>query len=252
MLKLPSSLDKLSIEELYSKYGQPETVPIARVDESPLPPNVPDRAVLPLYLGTTANKISLAGTDLILTDFGEAFAPATTTRLCEDSRSPLASRPPEAQFEPQSALSYSADIWSLGIAIWKLVGLKPIFSDEFVTPDGVVAQQVDVLGPLPPSWWQRWEARSQFFDAEGISVQGDNMSPPLDAAFDTWVQHYRKKQNVGTFSDDEKTAFLQLLRRMLSFQPQNRPTALEILESDWVVNWAMPDCERSLQENGLK
>lgn len=248
MLKLPSSLNRLSIEQLYEKYGHPETVTISRVNEGPLPPNVPERAVLPLYLGKKANEISLADTQLILADFGEAFAPASNIRPCGDSRSPLAARPPEVRFEPPSPLSFSADIWSLAVALWNLVAMKPIFSDEFVTPDSVLAQQVDVLGPMPPGWWQRWEQRHQFFDEAGNSTQGEDASPPLNEAFDAWVQKYRKKRNVGVFSEGEKAAFLSLLHRMLSFDPQNRPTAMEVLMSNWVVKWAKPDFERSMKE----
>ncbi|KAG8414738.1 hypothetical protein J3459_014099 [Metarhizium acridum] len=149
MLKLPSSLDSLSVEQLHDKYGPPETVAVSRVDGGPLPHNVPKKAVLPLHLGKNANEISLADTHLILADFGEAFAPASRMRPCQDCRSPLAARPPEARFEPPSPLSFSADIWCLAVAMWNLVAMKPLFSDEFVTPDAVLAQQVDVLGPLP-------------------------------------------------------------------------------------------------------
>ncbi|KAG8406667.1 hypothetical protein J3458_021006 [Metarhizium acridum] len=130
--------------------------------------------------------------------------------------------------------------------MWNLVAMKPLFSDEFVTPDAVLAQQVDVLGPLPPRWWQRWEQRHQFFDEAGDSTQGGDPSPPLGEAFDVGVQKYRKKLNVGVFSQGEQTAFLQLLHQMLSFDPRKRPTAVEVLESDWVVEWAKPDFERSM------
>ncbi|KAK3182640.1 hypothetical protein K4F52_006090 [Lecanicillium sp. MT-2017a] len=221
---------------------------VSRVDGELLSSNVPKEATLPLSLGKTAREMSLADTHLILTDFGEAFAPALDTRLCEDSRSPLAARPPEARFEPLSPLSFSADIWSLAIALWNLVGMKPLFSDELVTPETVVAQQVDVLGPMPQSWWQLWEQRNQFFDATGNSTQGEDASPPLSEAFDAWVQKYRSKHKVGVFQEREKMAFLELLRRMLSFDPRNRPTAIEVLKSDWVVKWAKEDFERSMEE----
>lgn len=238
MLKLPPDLNSLSIEKLQEKYGLPETVAICRVDGGTLPPNIPPKAVLPLYLGKNAKDVSLQGTRLILSDFGEAFEPASRTRLCQDSRSPLAARPPEARFEPLSPLSFSADIWSLAVAMWNIVGMKPMFSDEFVTPDSVVAQQVDVLGPLPSSWWQLWAQRNEFFDERGNSIQGEDASPPLIEAFDAWVQNYRKKHHVGIFSEEEKAAFLQLLRPMLSIDPQKRPTGEEVLGSDWVVKWA--------------
>lgn len=90
MLKSPSSLNSLSVEQLHEKYGRPETVAVSRVDGAPLPHNIPEKAVLPLYLGKKAHEISLPETRLILADFGEAFAPASGTRPCEDCRSPLA------------------------------------------------------------------------------------------------------------------------------------------------------------------
>lgn len=91
-------------------------------------------------------------------------------------------------------------------------------------------------------------AANQFFDEGGNSIQGEDASPPLGEAFDAWVQKYRKKHDVGVFSEGEKTAFLRLLHRMLSFDPQNRPTAMDVLKSDWVVKWAKPDSERSMKE----
>ncbi|KFG81212.1 protein kinase domain-containing protein [Metarhizium anisopliae] len=247
MLKSPSSLNSLSVEQLYENYGRPETVAVSRVDGAPLPHDIPEKAVLPLYLCKKAHEISLPETRLILADFGEAFAPASSTRPCQDCRSPLAARPPEARFEPPSPLSFSADIWTLAIIMWKLVAMKPLFSDEFIPPDAVVAQHVDVLGPLPHPWWRRWQQRHQFFDEDGNSTQGEYASPPLGEAFGAWVQKYRKEFNVGVFSQGEKTAFLQLLRQMLSFDPRDRPTAAEVLESDWVVEWARPDFERSIK-----
>lgn len=248
MLKTTCALDNLSVEQLHSQYGKPETLPITRVDDGPLPPNVPAEAVLPLCLGPTAEKVSLPEAKLILADFGEAFAPAATARLCEDSRSPLAYRPPETRFEPHSPLSFPADIWSLGIAIWNIVGMKPLINDQFVTLDEITAQQVDVLGPLPRRWWEKWDARGQFFDEEGRSVQGENKSPVLSEAFDDWVQKYRKKMDVGVFKEEERQAFLELVRGMLAFEPGRRLTAREVLGSEWVVNWAMKDFEQSLRE----
>lgn len=212
------------------------------------PPNVPAKAVLPLPLGKRADGILLIDTNLLLADFGEAFAPALTVRPCEDSRSPLAARPSGARFEPLSPMSFSADIWCLGHAVWDLIAIRSLFGEEFVPPGGVVAQQVDVLGRMPPHWWENWEERSHFFDESGSSIQRESASPPLSQAFDDSAQKYRKKYKVGEFSAEEKKAFLDLLRRMLSFDPRSRPSAAQVLESEWMVNWAKPDFERSLQE----
>ncbi|KAG8417512.1 hypothetical protein J3458_005011 [Metarhizium acridum] len=66
-------------------------------------------------------------------------------RLGKDCHTPVAMRAPEALFEPDAPLSYPWDIWSLGTAIWEILGMKFIFS-ESETDDEIVAQQIDVLG----------------------------------------------------------------------------------------------------------
>ncbi|KAM3524804.1 hypothetical protein MY4038_007593 [Beauveria bassiana] len=69
--------------------------------------------------------------------------------------------------------------------------------------------------------------------------------PTLNKAFDDWLHKNRLEFEVGSFSEEEKTAFLQLLQRMLSYDPLQRPTADEVLKSGWIANWAMDDFEKS-------
>lgn len=58
------------------------------------------------------------------------------------------------------------------------------------------------------------------------------------------VQKWRRK--VGDeFDENEKAAFLDFMRRMLSFGPEDRLTVEEVLKSEWMVKWALPDHERS-------
>ncbi|CAJ2506665.1 Uu.00g078510.m01.CDS01 [Anthostomella pinea] len=78
LVKLDSTLDHLSVDQFREEYGKPEIVPIRRVDGQPLPPNVPSHAVMPLYLGKKAQDFTLDDArGLVLSDFGEAFAPGT-------------------------------------------------------------------------------------------------------------------------------------------------------------------------------
>jgi hypothetical protein len=43
------------------------------------------------------------------------------------------------------------------------------------------------------------------------------------------------------FDARERDAIFDMLRLMLSFRPENRPTAQQILESEWMVKWALPE-----------
>lgn len=245
LVKLPSTFDHLSVEQLYKDYGEPETVPITRRDGKPLPPNVPEKAVIPLDLSKPAKEFLLSDSHVVLNDFGEAFAPDLTVRRGEDCHTPLAARPPESRFEPLSPLSYSADIWSLAVTIWEILGMKSIFSNDWASADEIVTQQIDTLGPMPRDWWDRWDGRCQFFSNE--HPKGDREAwPPIEKAFDEYVQNYRRKYNVGEFDRKETVAILDLMRRMLVFRPHERLTAEEVLRSEWMVKWALPELEHNL------
>ncbi|KAJ5962629.1 hypothetical protein N7501_007570 [Penicillium viridicatum] len=245
LVKLPSSFDGLSIKQLYEIYGEPETVPITRYDGKPLPPNAPAKAAVPLFLGKYAEKFSLSDAHPLLSDFGEAFPPASEARFGKDCHTPPAFRAPETKFESQTPLAYPLDVWSLAIAIWEIIGMKCIFSTDHVDEDEIVSQHIDVLGPMPPGWWQRWEGRSRFFDEHGCPTEShrENRWPPLEESFEIGIQKWKK---VGSeITENEKSAFLDLMRRMLQFRPEERLTAEEVLSSEWMVKWALPDYERS-------
>lgn len=247
MIKLPSNFDNLSIKQLYEKYGEPEAIPVTRCNGRPLPPNVPTKAFLPLFLGKYAEKFSLSDAHVLLGDLGEAFSPTTETRLGRDCRAPLAFRALEAKFESQRPLSYPSDIWSLATAIWEIIGMKAIFSTDYVDGDEIVSQHVDVLGRMPSKWWQSWERRSRFFDEHGCpkASHEENRWPTLEESFEIGVQKWRLRDGSG-IEENEKVAFIDLMRlEMLSFRPEDRPTAEAVLMSEWMVKWALPDFRRS-------
>lgn len=249
LIRLPSSLDQLSIEQLYKEYGKPETVTITQCNKNPLPPNVPAKAALPLYLGKKAEEFTLSevGAGVLLGDFGEAFEPASDLRQGKDCHTPLAFRAPEAHFEPQAPLSYPSDIWGLATAIWEILGMKAIFSLEYTNINKIISQHIDVLGPLPYPWWESWEERDLFFDGNGKPKEGRGVWPPIKEAFEEGVQKYRRMDKIGEFDREEASAILDLMCRMLAFRPEGRPTAEEVLNSEWMMRWALPCFQRSLQ-----
>ena len=245
LVKLPSTFNHLSVTEFYEKYGEPETVPITQQNGEPLPPNVPPKAVLPLDLGIPANEFKLQDSNVLLTDFGESYSPSSEIRYGEHCRTPLDGRPPEAYFEPQRPLSFSADIWSLAVTMWEILGMKALFSNEYITQDEMVSEHIDVLGPMPQSWFESWKERGEFFlrDDQTLPTKRE-IWPKLDQAFEHGIQSYRQKLKMGDFGGEETRAFLDLMRVMLTF-PEERPTIEEVLKSEWMVKWVMPDYERA-------
>lgn len=208
---------------------------------------MPSEAVVPVYLGKYAEDFTLEDCHVLLSDFGEAFDPMRNPRLGEDCHTPIAARPPEALFESKSPLGQSADVWSLATAIWEILGMKALFSSEFATDDRVTSQQIDVLGPFPTLWWERWDARAQFFEEDGRPKLNRFVWPPMEQAFEEGVQKYRRKRTNSEFGQDETQAILELMRQMLRFEPERRPSMQDVLRSDWMVKWALPELERSQQ-----
>lgn len=49
------------------------------------------------------------------------------------------------------------------------------------------------------------------------------------------------------FDEEEIAAILTLTRRMLVFRPEDRLTAEEVLQSEWMVKWALPEFYKTLE-----
>lgn len=247
LIRLPSSLNKLTVEQLYGAFGEPCTEQIERLDGQPLPPGVPRYGTVPVWLGKKSNEIALNEAHLLLSDFGEAFSPSNPqqTRTGEQCCLPLPVLPPEAYFEPDRPISFPADIWALACAIRSIFSSRPLFDATLVTHDDISSQQVDILGQLPLKWWKRWEARHEYSDSTGRPKKGRFIVPSLEDCFEREIQAPRQRDGMGQVGTEETVALLDMLRRMLAFRPEERATATTILESRWMTSWGLPAFEKS-------
>ncbi|KAM5474578.1 hypothetical protein MauCBS54593_002154 [Microsporum audouinii] len=218
LLKMPSEFHQLPPEKLYERYGAPELDPVVRFDGEPLPPGVPSHGVAPIWLGEASEDISAVEAQILLSDFGQAFPPSREVRY--ESHTPLAIRPPEIIFE------YG----------------KPLSFPFLATQDDMVCEHVDALGILPPEWWQKWEARHSSFAEDGTPINRSAFRS-WDDRFEDSIQQPRCDSGMPPFGSDERDAISSMLRLMLSFKPENRPTAKQVLESEWMVKWALHQCD---------
>ncbi|KAL4945845.1 kinase-like domain-containing protein [Aspergillus oleicola] len=73
--------------------------------------------------------------------------------------------PPESRFANvghlDEPLSFSADIWTLGCAIWEIFGDRPPFG----------AFPVEILSKLPERWLVEWKERRNWFDEDGRRIK---------------------------------------------------------------------------------
>ncbi|KAG5988312.1 hypothetical protein E4U52_006702 [Claviceps spartinae] len=248
-LQLPSSFDNLSVEQLYERYGEPTKEPVVCLDPEAATthPSVPSYAVHSAWLGIPSDNVKLGEAKLILSDFGVAFRPDEKSQYISHATAVM--RPPESQFEPEVPLSLASDIWSLGCAIFELLGHRTLLDGYYtIDEDDITAQQIELQGPMPPEWWSRWEGRPIYFDEEGnrTNISWDDW--PWERRFGEWVQDMRQKWGMGRFGEDEMDALIKLLRCMLAWKPSERPDISKVLQSEWMTKWALPAYQKALEE----
>ncbi|OJJ42919.1 hypothetical protein ASPZODRAFT_161917 [Penicilliopsis zonata CBS 506.65] len=213
LLQVPPDFDQLSVQQLYERYGAPGLDPVLRLDGSPLPRGVPSHGIAPIWLAEASEKITLSESRILLADFGEAFSHSKESKY--KSYTPLVIRSPEAYFEPNTALSFLSDIWTLACTIWSIIAQRPLFEGFLMTQDDMTCEHVDALGVLPFEWWKS-------------------------------VQQPRRKRGIPSLDAREREAFFHMLRSMLAFRPGDRPTTKQILESEWMVKWALPEYQDNI------
>ncbi|KAB8270304.1 kinase-like protein [Aspergillus minisclerotigenes] len=211
LIRLPTSFDRLSVEQLYQKFGEPYTEAVMRLDGQPLPAGTPARGTVPVWLGKKANEVTLAEAHLLLSDFGEAFSPTDSQQKRRGDHS------------------------------------RPLFDATLATHDDISSQQVDILGPLPLESWDSWEVRHEYFEERGEPKKDRFIFPSLEHCFEKEIHAPRDKIGMGGFDRDEMVAILTMLRSMLAFKPEERATAKAVLGSDWMVTWGLPEFEKIRQ-----
>jgi hypothetical protein len=134
-----------------------------------------------------------------------------------------------------------------------MVAHRSLFDVLLATEDDVAAQWVDVVGPLLREWWEKWEAWPKYFTeagAGGQPIEGRWMWS-LDRRYEEWVQKPRsEQQSMGTMDAREREAFFVIMRRMLAFKPGDQPSAKEVLVTEWMRDWALPEYAKVMSLRG--
>ncbi|KAG8165498.1 hypothetical protein KVR01_004050 [Diaporthe batatas] len=249
MFRFPPSIyiNSLSQDAFYETFGQPMTYPVKRLDGAPLRPGVPEQVMPGAWLGCASEKITLADCAISLADFGEAYmvTPQGQQQGPPECHTPQRLRPPEARFAP-SELGPASDVWTLACAIFEIAGAQPLFFGSFfLTEDSVTEDWVDALGRLPDDWWARWDARAESFseDGERLDHSDDDVRGSIEHRFEKRSQALRRKEGTDEWAAEETTALLGMLKAMLKYKPVERISLVEVLETEWMVNWGIPALE---------
>ncbi len=232
------NLDSLSVEELYTRLGEPQKTLIIRTDGRPLGPGVPEYSVQPACTCTPSDE--LTDPTILICDLGEAFMADKGPH--HQLHTPLLLCPPEMIFA-DAGVGKPADIWALACTIHDIMGERPLFEGFWVDRNDVAAEMVSALGRPPASWWNGWQHRDEFFLEDGTwNVNPKRWHDSRSLSLEARVKLNGRVNDFG-FTSEEQAAWIELLRAMLIYEPEKRMTIREALDSTWVKQYGFPSCE---------
>ncbi|OQE14604.1 hypothetical protein PENSTE_c034G08243 [Penicillium steckii] len=158
----------------------------------------------------------------LLGDFGEArFGDLEHT----DDIMPNAYRVPEVIL--RSSWGYKVDTWSVGMIAWRLVcsgGLTNGINEDGIFDDRVhMAELIALLGPPSSNFRAQRHLSSAFWDESGNWKEG---APIPDITLEKLAEN---------IEGEDKEGFLRWLRMALQWDPEKRPTVLELLFDRWLM-----------------
>ncbi|OTA94876.1 hypothetical protein M434DRAFT_394248 [Hypoxylon sp. CO27-5] len=161
--------------------------------------------------------------NVLLSDFGAAVS--GDEKRNHDAQ-PNVYRSPEVMLKIE--WSYPVDIWNVGVMIWDLYEGRHLFNGE--DPDGKgystrahLAEVIGLLGPPPVDLVKRGARSSEFFTSDGQWKAA--VEVPRDASLEKSVHYLEGK---------EKQAFVEFVRGMLQWRPEDRKTAKQLLDDPWL------------------
>ncbi|KAI0814447.1 putative serine protein kinase [Xylaria sp. FL0064] len=154
---------------------------------------------------------------------------------------PIGLRTPE--YILTGAVNHTMDIWSFGCLVFELLtGLPllctPWYPNKTDTDDNHLQEMTVRLGPLPDNLYQHWKTSSLYFTPErklyncqlgGVPEGGEPLileEPTLEEAFD---------QAKLDIDEEEARKVKALIRRVLQYDPEKRPSAAELLRDPWFL-----------------
>ncbi|KAI4212365.1 MAG: hypothetical protein LQ351_004935 [Letrouitia transgressa] len=128
----------------------------------------------------------------------------------------------------EAGWTYSADIWNLGVMLWDSLENKTLF--EVVDPlksdyddQTHLAYITALLGPPPQDFLALGKRTSMFYDPEG-KLKGTDLTPQI----------FSLESSISKIDGQDKRMFLAFVSRMLTWQPEDRSTAKELLSDPWL------------------
>lgn len=231
-------LEYFTEAEVVEHLEEPERLEVTRHDGQPHGPEAPDYCVTPAFMGMRAEDVP-ANLTIVISDFSHSFF---TTDRCESLSTPLRLVPPEQLFK--GALGPAADVWTLAMTVYSILSTRPLVDGWEPSAGRIIAEWIDALGPPPEDWWERRSDREDVFGAAN-SWTGSDKRPLI-----TRIGRMEREDEMG---DDERKSLERLfqgaragyedleLSGMLEYKPSERVETRDVVFTDWVLQYAMPN-----------
>ncbi|CAI7582947.1 unnamed protein product [Penicillium glandicola] len=135
-------------------------------------------------------------------------------------------RAPEVMLEKE--WNYPVDIWNLAVWAWRAFEGKELFTCKKTGgPDDSIsihlAQITGLLGPPPPDFIEPDTVSAKYFDKDGNWILEDCEVQP--SSFEDLEKHLQ---------GEDKEMFLDLMKGMITWRPEDRKTPRELIEHPWL------------------
>ncbi|KAI4293953.1 kinase-like protein [Schizophyllum commune Loenen D] len=213
-------LSKQSPSDIMEELGDYDLTVVLTVDPAKQTPSLPPYIVAPCDLADYYMKT--AGDDAPLTkifDFGNAVRAGImrpTWSCAVEACAPEVSFARFCEGKDTDVATKSADIWSLGSAIYELIAMSPLFYG--IGHYAVIERAINLAGYVPAQWQTWWESK--------------NHLPLTDDAEAFWAEA-RRLLRAGCCDDADTDGVISLLRKVLALEPSARPSCEEILQDPW-------------------
>lgn len=238
-----TGLDNLGEDELMKVIGTPVRLNTITSTDEEVPESHPKYIVAPANLAALGKEYLSSKIRII--DFGEAYpiarpptqlnipliyaSPEYLLKLKEMARLTVTDEEPTE--DTGLPIGPSCDIWSLGVTLFEM-RRQDVWSKS--RDDQFLGELIGRLGPLPEDMRGMWDTYNKHFDDTGNPQSDEGFDTRTLAACLEFATKSRERHGPElTLSEGEGVVFEGLLKKILTYNPQKRPSTKEILKHRW-------------------
>ncbi|KAK2019407.1 kinase-like protein [Colletotrichum eremochloae] len=144
--------------KIYNRYRL-DKAPVTRFDGATVRPHALPNAVYPMHVKTPADNVvdPMVG----ISDYGTSFVVATGKETATEPHTPELHTPalylsPEAFFN--DPVTQSADTWTLGVSLYKVLGERPLFESFGWDPDHITTEMMSTFAEqlMRSEYMEKW------------------------------------------------------------------------------------------------